>query len=94
MKLVTPVYNALLDGRVTGGHDRTASFFSSVTGKLIPAASEIQTAYWCQNMENPVLFHSAVTSMLQNHPCDILVEIGPHSAMAGPIRQIMGSLNI
>lgn len=94
MKLVTPVYNALLDGRVTGGNDRTASFFSSVTGNLIPATSEIQTAYWCQNMENPVLFHSAVTSMLQNHPCDILVEIGPHSAMAGPVRQIMGSLNI
>lgn len=39
-------------------------------------------------MESPVLFAEAVAALVTSVPVDILVEIGPHSALQGPLRQI------
>jgi acyl transferase domain-containing protein len=45
-------------------------------------------------MESPVLFDSALRSALQDVNEDlILIEIGPHPALAGPMRQILGDLS-
>lgn len=62
-------------------------FFSSVSGHQLPEGSEITPSYWRSNLEGPVLFSPALEEMV-NNGVDSLVEIGPHSALAGPIRQL------
>ena len=64
-------------------------FFSSVTGKLAHNSSLLDAKYWRQNLESPVRFFTAVRSMIENQNSDqLFLEIGPHSALAGPLRQI------
>ena len=64
-------------------------FFSSVTGCCIYDAASLGPSYWVSNMENPVLFLSAVKSALRiKDKCSIALEIGPHSTLSSPFRQI------
>ncbi|KAK2764912.1 Type I Iterative PKS [Arachnomyces sp. PD_36] len=65
----------------------TSSFFSSVLGKRIPEGFQVTPSYWRQNLENPVIFSPALSEMVESG-VDHIIEIGPHSALAGPIRQI------
>lgn len=68
-------------------------FYSSVTGKALDDSNRLGPSYWRQNLESPVLFHSAIRTVLEHLPqASILVEVGPHSALAGPLRQIFKSL--
>ncbi|KAF2181508.1 hypothetical protein K469DRAFT_589235 [Zopfia rhizophila CBS 207.26] len=62
-------------------------FFSSLYGHAAPW-SLLGAKYWRQNLESPVLFHQAVAEMVTQVPVDILIEIGPHSALQGPLRQL------
>ena len=66
---------------------------SSVTNSIIPTNTTIDETYWSTNLRSPVLFNQAVQTIV-NRPefskVDMLVEIGPHSALAGPIKQIKG----
>ena len=72
--------------------------FSSVTGNLIKS-SELTPSYWVANMTNPVDFDGAVTNMIKQAPgskraaarpqLDLLLELGPHSALQGPLKQIL-----
>jgi acyl transferase domain-containing protein len=66
-------------------------FFSSLYGHAAPW-SLLGSTYWRQNLESPVLFNQAVTEMVTRAPVDILIELGPHSALQGPLRQISKSL--
>ncbi|KAK4150451.1 putative polyketide synthase [Chaetomidium leptoderma] len=74
--------------------NRKAVFFSSVTSKPIKDATGLASPYyWAINLVSPVRFHGAVSNLLAQHswaetPSSILLEIGPHSALAGPLRQI------
>ncbi|KAF5869444.1 putative polyketide synthase protein [Botrytis fragariae] len=67
---------------------KPAAFFSSVYGRALDEGANIDGSYWRQNMESPVLFAEAVAALVTSVPVDILVEIGPHSALQGPLRQI------
>ncbi|GAQ45906.1 polyketide synthase [Aspergillus niger] len=69
----------------------TKLFFSSVTGKQLTVDCDLGAQYWQRNLESPVLFHSAVSSIIQHDIANnmIFVEVGPHSALAGPLRQIL-----
>lgn len=62
------------------------SFFSSVHGQV--HRFELGPQYWRKNLESPVLFDQAVTHLVQTSPVDILIEVGPHSALQAPLRQI------
>lgn len=64
-------------------------FASPVTGDLI--SSDILTPeHWARNLTNPVLFSQAFDSMCRSDAnIDSVVEIGAHSTLAGPIRQIL-----
>ncbi|KAL5050179.1 hypothetical protein BDW71DRAFT_195088 [Aspergillus fruticulosus] len=42
----------------------SGSFVSSVTGKVVQDAAELGPNYWCRNLTSPVLFYSAVASVL------------------------------
>ena len=66
------------------------TFVSSVTGKLL-GEQIIDAQYWRRNLESPVLFAQAVMSIVQNLSVDQFIEIGPHSALMGPLRQISKS---
>jgi acyl transferase domain-containing protein/NADPH:quinone reductase-like Zn-dependent oxidoreductase len=64
---------------------------SSVTPERSTTDINVGPSYWRQNLESPVLFDSAVEQLLQQSAEDIeiFLEIGPHPALAGPIKQIM-----
>jgi acyl transferase domain-containing protein/NADPH:quinone reductase-like Zn-dependent oxidoreductase len=70
-------------------------FHSSLLGHLVDG-SELQPSYWVENLTQSVRFSEALTNMCQ--PVDgfktgvnMLVEIGPHSALGGPVKQILKS---
>ncbi|KAK1624733.1 putative polyketide synthase [Colletotrichum phormii] len=70
------------------------AMFSSVTGNRA-TKSQLEPSYWRMNLESPVLFSSAVRSMLLSTTEDVLcLEIGPHSALSGPLRDIIKSVDL
>lgn len=76
-------------------------FHSSLKGYNIEAAA-LQPSYWVENLTSTVRFSQAVQSMckhpdegdLPNTSINMLVEVGPHSALEGPIKQILKAQNI
>ncbi|KAL8727064.1 MAG: hypothetical protein Q9166_006307 [cf. Caloplaca sp. 2 TL-2023] len=73
------------------------TMISSVTGRGIQP-EELGPAYWVSNMVSPVRFANAIESVFvttkgqrrkKPNATDIVVEIGPHAALQGPIKQIL-----
>jgi acyl transferase domain-containing protein len=88
MKTVEPEYHALLSKQIHQLHPKIP-FFSSVTGTVLTDAAELGPSYWARNLTAPVVFSSAVENVLETILGQkVFIEIGPHSALAGPIRQI------
>ena len=82
-------YRAMIE-TLTVEREPKKPFFSSVSGGLLQA-STLGAKYWQTNLESPVLFRSAISSILK-HPVSknaVFLEVGPHSALAGPLRQIL-----
>ena len=48
--------------------------------------------YSRRNLESPVLFSPVVERLAIEEPLDLLIEIGPHPALGGPLKQIRSSL--
>ncbi|KAI1141492.1 putative polyketide synthase [Hypoxylon sp. FL0543] len=48
--------------------------------------------YWRRNLESPVLFYQALQVLARDEPVDLLIEIGPHPALDGPMKQIRSTL--
>jgi acyl transferase domain-containing protein/NADPH:quinone reductase-like Zn-dependent oxidoreductase len=71
-----------------------AKMVSSVTNTVLSdddGSVALDEAYWSRNLLSPVLFDEAIRTICTNPEfvnIRLLVEIGPHSALAGPIRQI------
>jgi acyl transferase domain-containing protein/NADPH:quinone reductase-like Zn-dependent oxidoreductase len=74
--------------------------FSSVTGTLIKS-QDLGPAYWVSNMLNTVRFAPAVDGLLQHSDLkkrranakpyvEVMLELGPHGALQGPLKQILG----
>lgn len=73
----------------------TAKMVSSVTNSVIPEMTNLDETYWSRNLRSPVLFNQAVQTIMTAEEfsnVDLLIEIGPHSAMKGPIQQIKTEL--
>ncbi|KAH6657141.1 BcBOA9 protein [Truncatella angustata] len=70
-------------------------FISSVTGEL-KLNFQPGPEYWRENLESPVRFVQAVTRVTELEGLGInhIIEIGPHSALAGPIRQLRDKLGV
>ncbi|KAL4957422.1 polyketide synthase [Aspergillus filifer] len=94
MAEIGDVYNELIEAKIAA-KSPGVPFFSSVENRLLDTDSTITlgSRYWQKNLESPVLFNGAVKSLLRhfsNHSQEvILLEVGPHSALAGPLTQIM-----
>ncbi|KAH8195328.1 hypothetical protein TruAng_010496 [Truncatella angustata] len=73
----------------------SARMVSSVTNTILPTGIILDETYWSANLRSPVLFDQAVQQILKAEEfadVDLLIEVGPHSAMAGPIKQIKAEL--
>jgi SAM-dependent methyltransferase len=69
-------------------------FYSSVTGELVNQKGFLGPKYWRANLESPVRFSTAVSALLEGSSGDqVFLEIGPHSALQGPLRQIFNACN-
>lgn len=67
-----------------------ARFVSSVTGEEF-GGDHIPVRYWSENLRNRVLFESAIGTLGKAAGLEdvtTIVEIGPHSALSGPFKQI------
>ncbi|MCJ1244041.1 hypothetical protein MMC30_001238 [Trapelia coarctata] len=78
---------------------KKAEFYSSVTGERMDFC-ELGPSYWVTNMLCPVEFSDSLRNLCLDlsderrerglkSAVDILIELGPHSALAGPIKQIL-----
>ncbi|RDL36343.1 Uncharacterized protein BP5553_05695 [Venustampulla echinocandica] len=63
-------------------------YYSAVYGRQVLEAKDFGPQYWLVNLMNPVLFRTAVSQMLTDMRNTAHLEIGPHSALAGPLRHI------
>ncbi|KAF9883689.1 hypothetical protein FE257_003073 [Aspergillus nanangensis] len=74
-------------------NDKMLPMFSSLSGQLVTDPVHLDAKYWSANLESPVLFSQAVQNMLVEHPEEqIFIEVGPHSALAAPLREIFRSI--
>lgn len=85
MKSAAADFASRLEGLIQN-KEPSVSFYSSVTGKK---NTDLSPSYWVKNVVSPVLFNTAVEAVLEDFKSPLFVEIGPHSALAGPIRQIL-----
>ncbi|KAK2801278.1 Type I Iterative PKS [Onygenales sp. PD_10] len=69
-----------------------ATFYSSVLGRLVES-TELGPEYWVKNLTSPVLFPDAIGEMCSSKsPPHLLFEIGPHSALKGPVIDTLKNL--
>ena len=91
MNAVADQYASLL-GEVKPVLDVRVDFHSSLKGHQVEPGT-IDTRYWISNLTSPVKFSEAFTSLCKpkgdsKRGVDLVIEIGPHSTLQGPIRQI------
>jgi acyl transferase domain-containing protein len=90
MKEVGKLYEQLLS--CVEAQDPAVPFCSSVTGDILERG--LGAKYWRQNLEQPVIFSPAVRCLLgqmTKRESTVMLEIGPHSVLAAPLRQILDS---
>ncbi|KAF3491768.1 uncharacterized protein GIQ15_01285 [Arthroderma uncinatum] len=65
-------------------------FFSTVTSTVLTEPHALDASYWRNNLEKPVLFSKGVSAVLKEvgKGSVAFMEVGPHSALSGPLRQI------
>ncbi|KAI4601070.1 putative PKS/NRPS-like protein biosynthetic cluster [Pestalotiopsis sp. 9143b] len=82
-------YQQLLEGCITP-RDPIVPYYSTVTNRFVTAGKDLGASYWVDNLISPVRFHSGVKAILSHSQLtgSPHVEIGPHSALAGPLKQI------
>ena len=89
MAIIADQYQDLLERHIKWPEpsEERVAMFSSTTGKM--AVRFLGPSYWVANMTSCVVFNQAVQKMIsQPESVDILIEIGPSNALAGPINQI------
>ncbi|CAJ2511162.1 Uu.00g067870.m01.CDS01 [Anthostomella pinea] len=89
--LAEPYYESMQG--ITGGTPTATRMFSSVTGKEIDDADLINPQYWVDNMVCAVKFSHALDAALNDEAVLgkslAFIEVGPHGALQGPIKQIL-----
>ncbi|KAG5972993.1 Type I Iterative PKS [Claviceps arundinis] len=92
MKFVADDYLDSIKTITTRDFHPNVAFYSSLHGRVIESR-ELGPSYWVNNLTEPVLFSPAVTNMYEEEKPQILIEIGPHSALEGPLKQILRSIS-
>jgi acyl transferase domain-containing protein/SAM-dependent methyltransferase/NAD(P)-dependent dehydrogenase (short-subunit alcohol dehydrogenase family)/aryl carrier-like protein len=68
--------------------------FSSVNNQVIMSREILSPEYWCANLTSPVRFSSAISNLLRDQKNNLFLELGPHSALSGPLREICASAGV
>jgi acyl transferase domain-containing protein/NADPH:quinone reductase-like Zn-dependent oxidoreductase len=74
-----------------------ATFHSSLLGQT-SETDILDASYWVQNLTCPVRFSEALQSMCEPVDStsalrtDVLIEVGPHAALEGPVKQILKTM--
>ena len=96
MECVSSRYIELIGNLDSSGLGLVKSMFSSVTGKKVSSKQLQQSNYWVENMTSAVQFRQAVENAFTigspkqgEDAVDYLLEIGPHSVLQGPLKQIL-----
>ncbi|KAF2004140.1 polyketide synthase-like protein [Amniculicola lignicola CBS 123094] len=102
MKSVAVIYERLMRSITPGEKSPNhPQFVSSVTGKLLEPLDTLRTAdYWIANLVGSVQFATAMSRICaaskktvdRTPSADVIVEIGPHSALRSPVKDIFRSL--
>ncbi|OTA81899.1 hypothetical protein M434DRAFT_37315 [Hypoxylon sp. CO27-5] len=105
MEAISDKYTTMI-GSLSGPQEAIAPMISTVTGELITPDRLVDPSYWALNMVSTVRFSQAVTNMCaqadvvkkidRSHifasVVDHLLEVGPHSALQIPLRDIFLTL--
>lgn len=84
-------YESLMHSQISH-NDAMVPLYSTATGTVIREPSKLNAAYWRLNLQSPVLFKTAIQRILgDNEEAKLFLEIGPHSALSAPLRQIFQS---
>ncbi|KAI8934469.1 hypothetical protein NX059_009197 [Plenodomus lindquistii] len=79
--------------------------YSSLTGSVVGSAKELDAQYWVNNMREPVQFSRGLLELLKHKRVASggtrsvpvqwggFLEIGPHAALQGPVKQIIDASN-
>lgn len=99
MAVVSDAYLRAIQDVKTMEGDSHVRMFSSVTGRLMET-KDLGPHYWIDNMVSTVKFSEAVGNLLDFSTAkrkrtrsdksfvDITIELGPHAALEGPLKQI------
>ena len=92
MKPVGEEYQQLLEASLPAIEEALpqsdVKMYSSVTCNSVNRKN-LGIDYWRKNLESPVMFSQATQSLLSsNININHIVEVGPHAALSGPIRDI------
>lgn len=95
MELVSDSYRSSINHLVPSATTR-GRMFSSLTGEEVDPLT-LDASYWTSNLTSPVRFNQALQALhnsltkeesSERQP-NLLIEIGPHSALEGPIKQTL-----
>ncbi|THC96592.1 hypothetical protein EYZ11_003932 [Aspergillus tanneri] len=108
MREVSPNY-LKITGEITPKEaDETENspvMYLSLTGSIISSAKELNAQYWVNNMQNTVKFSQGFLALLKHkkvapggtRPVAVqwggFLEVSPHAALQGPVRQIIDASN-
>lgn len=105
MLRIAPDYANLISELEPGDTEARPTMVSSVSGKAVNTPEVCNPSYWVSNMVSTVHFLTAVQFCcggssdtvtksldgrhLKNFRVDVWLEVGPHSALQGPLKQIL-----
>ncbi|KAL9110335.1 MAG: hypothetical protein Q9227_005066 [Pyrenula ochraceoflavens] len=89
MQVVAKSYAARIANiRLVNTPQKLPRMISSVSGKIL-SAEKICPEYWVDNMVSQVQFFKAMSTLLEEADDLTILEIGPHSALQGPIKEVL-----
>ncbi|PCG95659.1 Acyl transferase/acyl hydrolase/lysophospholipase [Penicillium occitanis (nom. inval.)] len=95
MNFIESEYRTSLRGITGGKTDSSVVMVSSLTGEEI-GDTIIDKDYWVQNLVSPVQFTEATKKLCQSKSghkrLDLLLELGPHFQLGGPISQTLRTI--
>ncbi|GLA88443.1 type I Iterative Polyketide synthase (PKS) [Aspergillus tubingensis] len=89
MQLIADDYTSAIQQVAPSTKKENVQFYSSLLGKKIEQPGALGASYWVDNLTHPVLFSTALGQLCADSRPDFIIEIGPHAALQGPIKQIL-----
>lgn len=92
MNLVALDYHESIKG-IAGSPSVGVEFYSSLRGGERVDGPALNAGYWVENLVSPVQFSKAMRALYQSNQPQMIVELGPHSVLQGPVKQILAQVS-